>query len=388
MESIKFIHCADIHLDMPFSYFGLQNEKSRERRNDLRQIFKSICEIAKKQQVDFILICGDLYENKYVSKDTILFINEIFKQIEPIKVLIIPGNHDPYINNCYYNNFNWASNTFIFNQDNFVYRFENKNVNVYGSGFSNFYEANTLLKMNDEILQKKNNFINILGIHATVDLEFANILYNPIKSEEIDELDMDYVALGHIHKRINEIGRKKNIYYCGVPEPLKFGDNEICGINIVKIRKENNKIVERTVDFIKTNKRIYKNIDIIIDEMNSDDIISDSIINKLINDNNYRKNHYIITLKGKCDKERNIDVDYIMEKIHNKVFYCKVVNKTEFTYDLDSLKNEKGLKGIFVKKALARISTAEGDEKELLIKALYFGLEVLDNGKLDIGIDI
>lgn len=388
MEKVKFIHCSDLHLDMPFNYFGLQIEKSIQRRRDLKDVLRGICELAQNNSVDFIMICGDLYDNRYVRKDTIVFVNELFFKIAPIKVFIIPGNHDPFMKNSYYNNFKWAENVVIFNQENYVYQFKDKKINVFGSGFGNFYEENTLTKMNNEIVQKDNNFINILGLHATVDLEISNELYNPMKSDDLNNLNMDYIALGHFHKRINEIGKKKNIYYSGAPEPLKFGDSDLCGVNIVKIHKSSETTKNLSVNFVKTNKRTYKNIDINIDEMNSDDIIVSSIADDMDRLSNSSLNHYIITLKGRREKDRVIDIKYLADQIQKKVFYVKIVDKTEIEYDFESLKNEKGLKGNFVKKVLERISLAQGDEKEILKKALYYGLEVIENGKLDIGSDI
>ena len=58
---------------------------------------------------------GDLYEHSYIRQTTIEYINSLFMQIPSTKILIVPGNHDPYIKNSFYNTFKWSENVKIFN---------------------------------------------------------------------------------------------------------------------------------------------------------------------------------------------------------------------------------------------------------------------------------
>ena len=104
MNPVKFIHCADVHMDMPFSSIGAGDGKSSLRRQDLREVFSKITDAAKKEKADLLLISGDLYEHRYVKKSTINYINELFNGIPDVRVLILPGNHDPYTIDSYYRN--------------------------------------------------------------------------------------------------------------------------------------------------------------------------------------------------------------------------------------------------------------------------------------------
>ena len=78
----------------------------------------------------------DLYENEYVRKSTIEYINNCFKQIPNTKIYITPGNHDPYISNSYYNKYEWNENVHIFTS---LDRKVGELVDIYGYGFTNFY---------------------------------------------------------------------------------------------------------------------------------------------------------------------------------------------------------------------------------------------------------
>ena len=130
---MKFVHIADIHFDMPFTVLN-KNDLAENRRLDQRKVFKKVIDYIKENNIEMLFITGDLYENEYVRKSTIEYINDCFKQIPNTKIYITPGNHDPYLNNSYYNQYSWNENVKIFTQMEKVQI--NKNIDLYGYGFT------------------------------------------------------------------------------------------------------------------------------------------------------------------------------------------------------------------------------------------------------------
>ena len=65
---MKFLHLADIHLDMPFKLVGAMGEKRRMMQLD---ILRQVAEYVNKNKIKYIFIAGDLYEHEYI-KDGIL----------------------------------------------------------------------------------------------------------------------------------------------------------------------------------------------------------------------------------------------------------------------------------------------------------------------------
>ena len=193
---MKFVHIADVHLDVPFTTLegrGL----SEKRRLEQREALKDVVEYIKNNNIPYLFICGDLYEQEYIRESTIDYINKLFETILDTKIYIIPGNHDPFIKNSYYAKYNWAKNVKIFNGK--IEKIEDKNVCIYGYGFEDFYLKNPEY---EKIEIEDTNKINILLTHGTVDgnkNEKAE-LYNPISKTKLKELGFDYVGIGHIHK--------------------------------------------------------------------------------------------------------------------------------------------------------------------------------------------
>ena len=169
---MKFVHIADMHFDMPFTVLS-KNGLAEERRYDQRNVFNKMIYYVKENNIEYLFIVGDLYENEYVRKSTIEYINNCFKQIPNTKIYITPGNHDPYINNSYYNRFEWNENVHIFTK---LEKVENKDVNIYGYGFTDFYSKKIELPTDLD-----NSKINMLIMHADLDGSNREVgEYNPI----------------------------------------------------------------------------------------------------------------------------------------------------------------------------------------------------------------
>ena len=112
---MKFVHIADMHFDTAFTTLNTKKNMGDLRRLEQRDVFKQIIEYIKKEQIEYFFIAGDLYEQEYIRQNTIEYINNLFKTIPNTKIFITPGNHDPFISNSFYSQFQWNKNVYIFN---------------------------------------------------------------------------------------------------------------------------------------------------------------------------------------------------------------------------------------------------------------------------------
>ena len=216
---MRFIHMADMHFDSPFTVLAEKKGLGNKRRLEQRDVFKKVINYIKEENIPFLFISGDLYEHKYIRESTIIYINNLFQEIPNTKIFISPGNHDPFIKNSFYNNFNWSENVYIFNDE--IKIIELEEVDIYGFGFSDFYCKNSEIE-NIEI--KNKNKTNILITHASLDCsKTIDMQYNPISSTKMEKIGFDYIALGHIHKKI--INNEGKIVYPG--STISFGFDEL-----------------------------------------------------------------------------------------------------------------------------------------------------------------
>lgn len=218
---MKFVHIADTHFDCPFTSLAIRENLADNRRLEQRKVFKKVINFIKENEINYLFISGDLYESEYIRESTITYINDLFKEIPDTKIFISPGNHDPYLKDSYYATFNFAPNVYIF-KGNFECK-EMVDVNIYGMGFNSFYCKDTNFG-NLNIIQ--NNKPNILVMHASIDSgSEEDKEYNPVAQSKLEELNMDYIALGHIHKPYYNEKNNQNIVYPG--SLIAFGFDEL-----------------------------------------------------------------------------------------------------------------------------------------------------------------
>ncbi len=216
---MKFVHIADVHLDIPFTTLEKRN-LAENRRLEQRNAIKKVIEYIKENNIPYLFICGDLYEQEYIRQTTIDYINRLFETIPNTKIYIVPGNHDPYIKNSYYVKFKWAPNVKIFTSK--LEKIEEENICIYGYGFEDFYMKKS--EYEDITIEDKGK-INILLTHGTLDGSRDDAsLYNPIKKSTLRESGFDYIALGHIHKNSYNDEEGQRIVYPGSLISLGFDE--------------------------------------------------------------------------------------------------------------------------------------------------------------------
>ena len=331
---MKFVHIADVHFDAPFTTISDRAELGQTRRLEQREAFKKVIDFIKENDVDYLFISGDLYEQEYIRKSTIDYINNLFQEIKDTKIYIAPGNHDPYIKESYYTTYNWSENVKIFTEK--VEKVENDQVNIYGYGFNN-YEMN-LDQLNQIIIDEKDK-INILVTHgAIVEGNEHNGIYNPISVNELKSKGFDYVALGHIHKR--------DEFYPGSLISMGFDELGEHGFIYGEIldKKINTK-------FVKADDREFIEMDFDISNIYSEEELIEKL--NLIKTNN---NLYKINLIG----TRNFIINNNLKLIQKNII--KIKNNTSLKIEIKE--NNNTLKGISIKLLNKKIKNNEINQKD------------------------
>ncbi|NLY43078.1 MAG: DNA repair exonuclease [Clostridiaceae bacterium] len=370
MRDITFIHCGDIHLDARFTSTGMNDEQAKNRRQELRDAFSAIIDKAISYGVHMLFICGDLFEHEYMSRSTALFILQQLSRIPDVKVFISPGNHDPYVANSYYATLRWPDNVHIFKGTVEGVHIKELDTTVYGTGFINKQQYRSMLEGLNGI---KKDGINILVTHGTVDGGQDDCPYHPINSQYLKALDFDYIALGHIHKhcKLDEERDSPKILYCGSPEPLGFDEPGEHGIILGSIGQKGTK-----TKFIPIGRRKCITVEIDVSGIVSMEEAEGLLKQKL----EIMKEHLVrVIFTGRKNKDLEIDTVLMLARNRHHCYHLMLIDRTCPDIHLDDLKNQCNLKGIFVRNMLQEIEqTEDANKKEILLKALYMGLEAMD----------
>lgn len=222
MKTVKFIHIADLHL-------GKRQYNLYERYNDYFRAFKWILTHAFNEEVDFLLIAGDIFDHKNIGPSVLSelfhiirnFKDKCFKKLNRnIPLICIEGNHD----NPVYSAHSWMS--FLadldlivllageYNKESKTFRFEeysNKthrggmieidDICIYGLPYYGSFTSH-LFPAIKKAIPKSGSKFNILMMHFGIEGQDKRKpgvkISQPLK---LLHENVDYLALGHYHKQ-------------------------------------------------------------------------------------------------------------------------------------------------------------------------------------------
>jgi len=197
---MKFIHAADIHLDSPLRGLARYDGAPVEQmQSATRRAFINMIDLACNQEVDFVLLAGDLYDVDWKDYNTGLFFNQQMSRLREadIPVFMVLGNHD-------------AGNTITRqlrlpdNVTEFSYHkpetkiLENLGVAIHGQSFANRAITEDISAAYSNALP---GYFNIGLLHTSLNGRTGHANYAPCTMPGLLSHGYDYWALGHIHKR-------------------------------------------------------------------------------------------------------------------------------------------------------------------------------------------
>lgn len=226
---IKILHSADWHLDSPMQ--GRSPEQTQLLRRALLEIPRKIGAICQAEKCDMMLLSGDLFDGNY-TRDSYLALRSMLEQIK-IPVFITPGNHDYIAPNSPWLVEVWPENVRIFTHAAIESAaVPSLDCRVYGAGFTAMDCPGLLESFRAE--QTEAYAIGILHGDPT---QTASP-YCPITGAQVRESELDYLALGHIHKSDSFREGKTLCAWPGCPMGRGYDEQGQKGVLIVTVNDE------------------------------------------------------------------------------------------------------------------------------------------------------
>lgn len=260
--TFRFIHAADLHLGSFLNINGKPQEEIQALcKGAVYDAFERICGNAILHKVDFILLCGDVYDSYLRSvRGNKFFVNQCVRlNEENICVYVIYGNHDA--TQAQEELFDMPQNVHILSSDKVdtfeVYKEGEILARIVGKSYKHRSEKEKIY----ENYSLNNDVFNIAMLHTA--LEGDNKNYVPCTALELRKVpNIDYWALGHIHKTSILSDTKPVIAFPGIPQGRDMGEQGIGGVFYVEVC--NKEVIDMKLLPIAT--VVYKSVEIIISE--------------------------------------------------------------------------------------------------------------------------
>lgn len=361
---MKFIHSADIHLDSPFTLAS--PAEARARRTELRAAFSSAVLFAKTEGCELFLIAGDLFDDNFVTKDTVEHVYREIAGFPACQFVIAPGNHDYYYPKSPYALTSAPSNLHIFTASELSYiDLADTNVRVYGYAFT----ADT---MTDSPLAgfevHDRSKINILIAHG--DVASSASLYCPLRESELEKSGFDYVALGHIHKTSGVKYAGRTAYaYPGCLEGRGFDETGYKGALYGEIGKDS-----LSVKPIRFSKRRYEIACVDVTAAATLTGAADKILEACAG---YGEDTALrLILEGVTAPSFSAE-ETVLRSLLPKPYYLEVQDKTLPLYRSELLGADGTLVGEFYRKLEDKLASDDEKIRTTAQTALKYGLKAL-----------
>lgn len=373
MHRIRFIHTSDIHMDTSFAGTGLPSRLGARKRDAIRATLRRILEDARHQDVDFVLIAGDLFEHDRIVPDTVEFLKQQFESLGRVRVFIAPGNHDPYLPGSPYVEETWPDNVYIFKEEEFrSVEIPELGVRITGFGFNHTYLDYHHFS---RLPALPSDAINLVISHGSdiQNVPEGKTRHGPLSIEEIAGKNIHYCALGHYHQQrvvLNSIDDTQ-VWYCGIPEGRGWDEQGACGYLLGEIADG-----RVQVNGVVANQYPLQTISIDCEGFSTREQIIDAILE-------HRGTYFDprtilrIRLTGSLDPRLDLSLDEMAERLVESILHIQWDDRSTVALDYDSLAQEGTLCGLFVRHMNDKISRASEADRAVLERARMYGVQAL-----------
>lgn len=320
----SFIHCADLHLGARF--VGITDDDpdvGLRMRNSMMSSFSRIIDAGIENKADFMVISGDLYDDANVQPSVRLALcNELRRFGKP--VFIARGNHDsespwdkaiPYPDNVH---------EFPIIQHHYTMTIRGSQIDVTGISFCEIHDGRNLVSM----ISGLNDRFTVAVVHCDTYSKDGN--YAPCDVSDLNGRNVDYWALGHIHKR-EVISEKPYAVYPGNIQGRSIKETGEKGAYLVTV--EDGEVSE--LRFIPTQAIIWTELRVDVTGKSLDAVLDD-ICGKLGPENAVR---IIFEGSGESDAPLRTNLNDILSVISDRsgCITAGALVETVRTVDLNSI---------------------------------------------------
>lgn len=354
---MRLLHFADLHLDTPFTW--ADRAVARVRRMALRDCLVRIGQVASEVRADLLCCAGDLYEQERFTPDTASFLRQVFADLQPLPVLLAPGNHDWLGPASIYRQVDWTDNVHVFSEPRLEPYPVTDGFTVWGA--AHCAPANTPGFLDGGFAIDRGG-VHIALFHGSErgGLTFegrGKVPHAPFRADQIRQAGLDHALVGHFHTPRDAPDHT----YPGNPAPLTFGEAGERGAVLVSVDASG----------AVTRERLH--------------VAAAQVHEVMVDLSGVAHAHEIrqrtaralaglagvarVTLQGEVGPDVEVDLDDLTGTAPHLAAVFRLGRITA-RYDIDALAKERTVRGQFVADVLAAADLTEEQRRRVLLTGL------------------
>lgn len=362
---LQFLHAADFHLDTPFG--ALPAAQAAARRRESRETLFRLADYVNTHHIPLVLLAGDLFDSAGAYRDTGEALAQALGKMEA-RVFIAPGNHDWYGPGSPWQTVSWPENVHVFREAAMTaVEVPEWNAVIHGAAFTSPEQPESLLA---GFTAPADGKLHLGVLHGEADP--AQSRYDPIRSREIRESGLAYLALGHIHKRTEPLHLGNTL--CAWPGCLEGrGFDELGEKGFYLGEAENGAVTLRFVPFARHRYEILR-----VDVTDRDPLAAAEAALPPETEEMLCR----ILLTGETG-DAGAGAEAVRAALADRFDALEVRDETRLRQDVWARASEDSLRGLFLRRLRARLEAADTEEeRDRVTRAARFGLAALDHRDL------
>ena len=396
---MKLIHCADLHLDSKLNTY-LDRDRAKQRRDELLRNFERLVRHASENQVEAVLIAGDLFDRDKVSALAANTVLSVIREHPQIHFYYLRGKHD--LGDCLGNTVSGdkeaVPNLFLFgNRWKTCFEGKEGKIAITGMELTRENSAGALSSLRIDPA-----YFNIVMLHGQESggwnsadsvkaaggsaaafsensmgkTEKSGGYAGIISLPALRGRGIDYLALGHIHAYKKAPLDSRGIYcYPGCLEGRGFDECGEHGFALLEIDERTGSMTHSFVPFAqRTLHSLQTDVTGCLTTAQMKDLMEDALRSAGCT----KRDMADLTLCGELDVECEKDLGYLRLSLESEFFFVRLHDATTLRVDVNDYLYDESLRGEFVRLVMADAAVKK-KEKTAVIRC---GFRAMDGEEL------
>ena len=276
MKPVRFVHCADLHIDSPFKGISAAKQSiGEELREATFTAFRNVINLCIDSEVDFLVVAGDIYDGADRSIRAQLAFYDGLKELADrgIRSFVAHGNHDPLAG--WSSSIQWPAEVKMFGgriETDVVFRNRLPIASVSGISYRTAQEDQNLARDFGQVMIHP-DILNVAVLHCNVGSDSRHANYAPCTLKDLITQKFNYWALGHVHdtKVLSEV---PYVVYPGNTQGRHLRELGPRGCYLVEVNEEGTFDLE----FVRTEAIRWEHISVSIDKVQTIDQILANVL--------------------------------------------------------------------------------------------------------------
>lgn len=362
---IKFLHTADLHLGAKFVGLGARGKEQRLR---LREVLQDIVALAAQEQVDMVLLAGDVFDNNAPSRESLQVFQDALAKLAAARIpaLLIGGTHDPCVEQGVLTQLaKQAVNPLVLlSPEHPVWNHPGKPVVVQGISL---VAADQPRRPLSQLRRARGEEWQIGMAHASLEVGYGGGREASFTAADVAETQLDYLALGHWHRARDCSAAETVCWYSGSPEMIAMDEGERGSVLIVTLEEgKPAQVQSRTVG-----RRFL--VKLSIDGQDEEKILRQA---KALADPDAVLD---LTLTGIFPPQNLPDLDTLRQQLESDFFFVRLHStvRSEISPEQLSAYPENTVLGRFIRLVEERKQQADAKQQSELDQALQLGVAMI-----------